>query len=335
MTILSKSDNWDYPGARWWKFDFHLHTPASLDTSVWQKDRGGPNEMTPAKWLLECMSREIDCVAITDHNSGAFIDPLKLAYAELERNQATGFRPLHLFPGVELSVNGGFHLLAIFGGSTTTADIDTLLGRVDYDGTKGNSDGVTRKSAAEVVREIAKSGGLAIPAHVDGVKGLLHCSSDEPKKATIDASTIRQVLETKNIFAAEVINCQSERPSLFVEAKCRWAQVLGSDSHSFDGNTCGSRFTWVKMGSPTFEGLRLALLDGQGVSVRRSDDLEVFDPFAVPENLLKAIEITNARYMGRGSTQTIRFNPALTALIGGARERQINVRTPDAISLRT
>ncbi len=23
--------HWPYPGARWWKFDFHTHTPASMD----------------------------------------------------------------------------------------------------------------------------------------------------------------------------------------------------------------------------------------------------------------------------------------------------------------
>jgi hypothetical protein len=30
------SQPWPYPGARWWKFDFHTHTPASKDTRAWQ-----------------------------------------------------------------------------------------------------------------------------------------------------------------------------------------------------------------------------------------------------------------------------------------------------------
>lgn len=29
------SQPWPYPGARWWKFDFHTHTPASKDTNAW------------------------------------------------------------------------------------------------------------------------------------------------------------------------------------------------------------------------------------------------------------------------------------------------------------
>ena len=48
-----------------------------------------------------------------------------------------------------------------------------LLGRVEYEGTKGNSDGVTRKGAAEVVNEVLEFGGIPIPAHADGTKGLL------------------------------------------------------------------------------------------------------------------------------------------------------------------
>lgn len=47
------SQPWPYIGARWWKFDFHPHTPASKDTSAWQGAIGTPNELTPQKWLLK------------------------------------------------------------------------------------------------------------------------------------------------------------------------------------------------------------------------------------------------------------------------------------------
>ena len=59
-----------FAGARWWKFDFHTHTPASTDF----KDR---DEMTHESWLKAFMEKGIDCVAITDHNSGEWIDILK------------------------------------------------------------------------------------------------------------------------------------------------------------------------------------------------------------------------------------------------------------------
>lgn len=43
---------WDWNGARWWKFDFHTHTPASDDYGK------GPQQAqlklrTPKEWLLD------------------------------------------------------------------------------------------------------------------------------------------------------------------------------------------------------------------------------------------------------------------------------------------
>ena len=126
-------------GARWWKFDLHTHTPASCDYG-----RGVEHEnlkqITPRDWLLDYMRAEIDCVAITDHNTGAWIDQVKKELRLMENNHPQGFRPLYLFPGVEISVHGGFHLLAIFGCDETTSDIDSLLGSVGYHGGRGSSD---------------------------------------------------------------------------------------------------------------------------------------------------------------------------------------------------
>ncbi|MCS6913628.1 MAG: hypothetical protein NZ890_10350, partial [Myxococcota bacterium] len=75
---------WDHPGARWWAFDFHTHTPASSDTQHWQAAHGTPDEVTPEKWLLRFMAAGLDCVAVTDHNSGAWVDKLKAAYKRMK-----------------------------------------------------------------------------------------------------------------------------------------------------------------------------------------------------------------------------------------------------------
>ena len=60
-------------------------------------------------------------------------------------------------PGVELSVHGGVHVLAIFGPETAASTLDRLLGAVEYMGAPGKTDGETRKSFVEVARTIAKN----------------------------------------------------------------------------------------------------------------------------------------------------------------------------------
>jgi len=73
---------WNYPGAKWWKFDFHTHTRASTDfmEGCTEEEK---SKVTPEFWLQKFMEKNIDCVAITDHNSGAWVDELKNALAKL------------------------------------------------------------------------------------------------------------------------------------------------------------------------------------------------------------------------------------------------------------
>ena len=311
-----QNQQWPYPGARWWKFDFHTHTPASKDTP-WHRLIGTEKELTPEKWLQRYMDKKIDCVAVTDHNSGAWIDKLKEAYKRMREEAAPGFRELHLFPGVEISVNGGFHLLAIFDKGKTQSAIDDLLAKTDYDGVKGDSNEVTGKSPAEVIDAVLKAGGIPIPAHVDGDKGLLRAKEDNPASLELDANTVRQVLKNPGVLAMEVIDPSKRMPQTYEELGLSWSKVLGSDCHNFRGeNLPGDRYTWVKMGEPSLEGLRLALHDGAGFSIRRSDD-EPFDPFALPEHFTEKVEIFDARYMGNGAPARLAFSPWLNALVGG------------------
>lgn len=314
---------WPYAGARWWKFDFHTHTPASKDTNAWQAVIGTADELTPKKWLLKYMAAEIDCVAVTDHNSAEWVDGLKAAYSDMKRetdagSPPEGFRELHLFPGVEISVQGGFHLLAIFDPTASSQTISDLLAKVHYAGTRGDSDGVTREGAAKVIEHVIAEGGLAIPAHVEGDKGLLQVEQGT-RKCLLDTNTVKQVLQEPGILALEWTSGSSSLPKVLEELKLRFASVVGSDCHSFKGTAVpGSRFTWIKMTKPNMEGLRLALLDGQDVSVRRSDQSNGFAPFITPDHFIESIEIRNARYMGRGKKSAfLPLNPYFNALIGG------------------
>ncbi len=300
---------WNWASAKWWRFDFHNHTPMSDDYGK------GPNQaqdklITPRDWLLNYMRKGIDCVAVTDHNSGKWIDRLKVALYELASEHHPDYHKLYLFPGVEITVQGNIHILAIYDINKTSSDIDSLLGAVGYRDTKGKSDGCTESSAIEVIREITVSGGLAIPAHVDQPNGLF---------TTFSGNTLEQILENRDIYAIEVKDGCIAKPQLYIDKKLKWAEVIGSDSHHPSGsenhNYPGSYFTWVKMSEPSLDGLRLALIDG-ALSLKRSD-IFTNDANTHGQLAIESIMVERAKYLGSGQSFSCQLNPWLNTIIGG------------------
>lgn len=284
-------------GSKWWKVDFHTHTPASHDYN------SAGATVTPSDWLLAHMRAEIDCVVISDHNSGEWVDKLKIALEDLRQSGSAEFRELYLFPGVEISVADDIHLLAIFDPETTTADISTLLGAVGYSGTHGQTNSLAKYTVSESVKEIVERGGVAIPAHVDKQKGLFIC------KPT--GLGLEQALQCPGLLAIEVTDPSFPKPGLYQQLQMALAEVIGSDSHSLAD--AGSKFTWVKMEVPNIEAMRLALHDGSdGIMANTGTD-----PNALSRFYLEKITVKQAVKCGNGRPLEVVFSPWLNALIGG------------------
>lgn len=52
----------EFRGNRWYKCDLHLHTPES---------NCFPNKnVTSKEWVKACLDKQLEVVAVTDHNSG-------------------------------------------------------------------------------------------------------------------------------------------------------------------------------------------------------------------------------------------------------------------------
>lgn len=75
--------------AKWWRIDFHTHTPASKcfknskAINTYDEDR---KIEEAKKWLLKAKENKLDAVAITDHNSVAWIDRLEKQKKNLKLN---------------------------------------------------------------------------------------------------------------------------------------------------------------------------------------------------------------------------------------------------------
>lgn len=309
------SDQWSWPGARWWKCDFHMHTPASYDFV----DR---DSVTAADWVAAARAAELDAVAVTDHNTGRLVDAIETAAAD-------GGRELVVFPGVELTANGGIHLLVLVPPDRDGDTVTALLGKCDVaDEHRGKPEALAKctfEQALCIANEPGR-GGICIAAHVDDGKGILKelvevTTAADGTKSYGGSQTLQQALKSEHLSAVEA-NLGDQALLAFVDgSKSDYRRPLGrlprltfSDAHALD--QIGIRFTWLKMTTPTAEGVRLAFLDGEEHSIRLGAAAE-FNPNTHAANVIECIEIRDARYLGRGGPFTLRFNPWLNSIIGG------------------
>lgn len=292
-----------YSGSKWWKIDFHVHTPASHDYGRGNDDL---KTLTPKEWLKRVMEKDIDGIVIADHNTGAWIDILKSSLEELKQEGYSKYRDMHIFPGVEINVSGGIHLLAIFDRDKKSDEIARFLGAIGYRGDFGDTSTNTNKSFSEVVEEIIKSNGIPIPAHVDKAKGLFQ----ELKGASLKDSLI-----PRDLVAMELIDKKYGMPEIYKELKLNLSTVVGSDAHDIED--IGKRYCWVKMEYPTLDALWLALHDGQD-GVIRFDETDM-NPNELKDRLyIKKVEISNGKIIGRGPKKfNASFSPWLNTVIGG------------------
>ena len=299
-----------YPGAKWWKVDFHTHTPESHDYANGEQDaavKAALKQQTPEDWLRHHMAAGLDAVVVTDHNSTGFVSRLQTAYDAMVRADPA-FRPLVIFPGFELSVNGGLHLLAVFDPDRDLEEISGVITACGYKGKRGETDnGVCSESFENCVKIIKDHGGLSIAAHIDKPCGLLW------QDAALDSRAYRNLRNQQGMSHADALQqmfndgditskIKEQVPSvgqtlnLVLEAGldalevrdwaklpethiqhhpmlARLARVTGSDSH-MPRDIGRNGFSMVHMTQPNLEGLRMAFADGSAIRARGGDSVK-------------------------------------------------------------
>ena len=321
-----------YKGSRWFKCDLHLHTPASkcfLD-----------KEVTASQWVNECLLAGLNCVAVTDHNTGAWIDCVKEAAA------GTG---LTVFPGVEITCDTSkIHLLLLFETEKTTQNIEDFLitcgiSREMFASAEAHS----TKTVAEIAKLADEAGALVIPAHIDEFNGLAYEASKASLKEFIDMPFIhamqfvhhefldpqlkikdnQELLQTINAYYGKSTPAIGENDikngydGIQLAKKAKKRLLAFSDNpdktnpskHGLTG--IGKHYSWVKMdGMPTLEGLRQAFM----MPDRTLHSFEsVSAPYKIPSLWIQKICISNTTLTKNGETFTVDFNPQLTTIIGG------------------
>lgn len=241
------------PGLKFQKLDLHTHTPAS-------KCYNHP-EHTPELIVQTALERGLTAIAITDHNTAAWIDAMRQAA------QGTG---LVVFPGVEISVSEGFHIIALFDTPADQKHVEGFLGAVHIKPEdQGKQDTISEQGARDVIKKVHEWQGLAILAHIDRPKGAFQ----ELAKPKGDGKINVPVTCSKFFNEAEydAVECadgrlpegfdaahQIKRFPPFYQASDNPDPVKPT-RHSADG--LGTTYSWFKLDRIDLEGLRQCFAD--------------------------------------------------------------------------
>ncbi|MDX2067062.1 MAG: AAA family ATPase [Haliscomenobacter sp.] len=329
-------------GTKWYKCDLHLHTPASKCF----KDQ----TVTPEQWVQAALDKGLNCVAVTDHNTGAWIDKIK------EAAQGKG---LVVYPGVELTCSDAkVHLLILFDTDKGTTEIEDFILLTGIERAKfGEQDAHSPKSAEDIFKLALDKKAICIPAHIDEFNGISEIAN-APRLAFLDNKDLLGVQVVHELMTkpdkdynpAKNTNLEhlnryyrlgeqqiaEKKWKVNEERMKNWRQaVLQSQEKNkailtFSDNPheekdsqhgiwgIGTRYSWIKMDqNPGLEGLRQALLLHK---FRIRNDFECPNgqkPYHRPEVLIHSVRIANTQISNPEEALEVQFSPQMTTIIGG------------------
>lgn len=234
--------------SRFYLSDLQVHTIADKHHSygAWH----GKEDAFASKLIEAHAEQGVEVIAVTDHLTIEWWRPLYSA------GQDQG---VHVFPGMEISVNG-CHLLVIWDATEDAFESAETFRRNLFrpgDSKKSTSGGyrvVTRTGVREIAEEAADLGGLVLAAHSTKQKMGLFAKGVCRDRADVAQSGLIAGFD----MSGDTKNRTLDNPSTdFGASDPSW--FISGDTRSFE--SVGQGACWLKLGDPpTLEGLRQAFL---------------------------------------------------------------------------
>ncbi len=279
-------------------------------------------------WLRTAAEKELDVVALTDHNTVAGVSAIRREIEWLtrleqadrltdeERARLTEWRELSkkvlVLPGFEFTATFGFHILGIFPPETSVRELEHVLLTLNVPPEKLDAGSTETGSATDVLtayRLIHEAGGLAIAAHANSTHGVAM------RNFPFGGQTKIAYTQDANLDALEVTDLDRRGHStarFFNGSKTEYPRkmhcIQGSDAHSLETDAknpkrlgIGERATEFLLDDASFEAIAEVLRSKQFDRTRpaRAKD-KPFDAVAVareegPSLMLSFSESASAR----------------------------------------
>ncbi|MCW5876826.1 MAG: putative DNA binding domain-containing protein [Anaerolineales bacterium] len=272
---MTKNDNPSAP-MKWYAMDLHIHTPASSD---YQNPEASYLDI-----LRRAESRDLDIIAITDHNTVAGCRTMQAELEQLrllrslnrilpeEEQRLKEFERLLarvlVLPGFEFTATFGFHILGIFSPEKSLRELEHILLDLNVPGDQLEAGSVTVGASADVLtayHAIHEAGGLAIAAHANSTNGVAM------RGFKFGGQTKIAYTQDPHLHALEITDLEKRgrfsTAAFFSGSKPEYPRrmhcIQGSDAHRLDNDLIrrnnlgiGGRVTEALLPEPSFAALK-------------------------------------------------------------------------------
>lgn len=261
---------------KWYRVDLHLHTPGSNDYEE--------RSITYYEWMRQVVEKELDIVAVTDHNTVAGIGAIQREVEWLTRLEKDGrlteeektrlqewrnfSDKVLVLPGFEFTATFGFHILGIFPPETPIRQLEHILLMLKVPADKldiGSTETGASTDVLTAYKVIQEAGGMVIAAHANSTHGV--AMRDFPFGGQTKIAYTQDV----NLDALEVTDLDRRRgystARFFNGSKTEYPRrmhcIQGSDAHRRVADPknvkrlgIGERATDLLLDAPSFEAIK-------------------------------------------------------------------------------
>lgn len=308
-----------HPGAVWKRTDFQIHTPRDAQWSGSPHLAGGSSELEEKRrewangFVDACVDKGLHAIAVTDHHDFCFIDYVKEA---VKKKASESDIDLWFFPGVEVTCDDSVQCLILFDADSENDVFDRLFGghlqkieKTSNDAAQAPQTSLSGKDIDELFESVSKDQALAGRAII-----LPHGSDGDGHKGIIRTGFhVRfQRLPFDGVYIEKPFQELSNKTLRRIRGEADgWGQrrrgiIATGDNRSQGFEKLAVNECWIRLGEPTAEALRQAVL---------ADKARIcFERPELPLHRILAVHVNSSL---TGENFSLSFNDGFTALIGG------------------